>query len=275
MISPVLRKESQGNANAGGGGSGDSKQQAVIASTSKCQRKDKQCLYPGDLLPFTRKPLVLVIDSENSHIFSELLPNTSNNLFTAPTLILMSPTEVPALLHETQPPGSGSLFTHFLHSPFSAFANVCQITKVTKSKWNSGQEIIGRFMTEAARLYVESSATPGTGSATTVSGLGHHHHNHNNTGLEFFSDEFLRVLILRFIFCETVLRMHKAFQYSSRCFPRSQPNLVNQIKLGGGAAAFGKLQNIASELVRLLGVDDFFTVTSGGESTAPSNYDQL
>jgi len=26
-------------------------------------------LYPGDLIPFTRKPLFLIIDSDNSHAF--------------------------------------------------------------------------------------------------------------------------------------------------------------------------------------------------------------
>lgn len=30
---------------------------------------DSSNLYPGDLIPFTRKPLFLIIDSDNSHAF--------------------------------------------------------------------------------------------------------------------------------------------------------------------------------------------------------------
>ena len=65
-------------------------------------------------------------------------------------------------------------------------------------------------MAEAARVCVESFDGVRVSGAGTVT----HHFPHSTStcGLEFFSDEFLRVLILRFIFCEIVLRLHKDFQ---------------------------------------------------------------
>lgn len=37
--------------------------------------KDTHCIYPGDLYPFLRKPLFLIIDSANSAIFQVIIKN--------------------------------------------------------------------------------------------------------------------------------------------------------------------------------------------------------
>lgn len=34
--------------------------------------KEQHCLYPGDLYPFTRRPLFLIIDSDNSFVFQHI-----------------------------------------------------------------------------------------------------------------------------------------------------------------------------------------------------------
>lgn len=56
--------------------------------------KDLQVLHPGDLYPFTRRPMVIIVDSDNSFIFSDM-----PRLFGQPLIILMSPMELPANLY--------------------------------------------------------------------------------------------------------------------------------------------------------------------------------
>lgn len=55
------------------------------------QVKELNCLYPGDLIPFMRKPLFLIVDSDNSWVFQSV-----PILFGQPLVILMSPQDVPS-----------------------------------------------------------------------------------------------------------------------------------------------------------------------------------
>jgi hypothetical protein len=55
------------------------------------QVKELNCLYPGDLIPFMRKPLFLIVDSDNSWVFQSV-----PQLFGQPLVILMSPQDVPS-----------------------------------------------------------------------------------------------------------------------------------------------------------------------------------
>lgn len=48
-------------------------------------------LYPGDLIPFVRKPLFLIVDSDNSWVFQSV-----PQLFGQPLVVLMSPQDVPS-----------------------------------------------------------------------------------------------------------------------------------------------------------------------------------
>lgn len=34
--------------------------------------KEPHCLYPGDLYPFTRRPLFIIVDSDNSFVFQHV-----------------------------------------------------------------------------------------------------------------------------------------------------------------------------------------------------------
>ncbi len=65
-------------------------------------------LYPGDLFPFTRRPLFLVVDSDNSSAFASLCQNSNTSSpygggggggggsgFEQPLVVLMSPQETP------------------------------------------------------------------------------------------------------------------------------------------------------------------------------------
>lgn len=56
--------------------------------------KEQQVLHPGDLYAFTRRPMFLIIDSDNSYIFQNMPRH-----FGQPLVILMSPVELPPSLH--------------------------------------------------------------------------------------------------------------------------------------------------------------------------------
>jgi Protein SCAI len=123
-------------------------------------------LYPGDLYPFTRRPLFLVIDSDNSFVFQHM-----PRYFGQPLVILMSPQDIPApfigIVQLIQDPNhcqpikesiadhqhNGNLFTLFLHSPLTAFCYICNIMTVPIHLWERCQTFIDRFVTEASRLF--------------------------------------------------------------------------------------------------------------------------
>lgn len=54
--------------------------------------KDIHSIFPGDIYPFLRKPLFLIIDSNNSIAFQNM-----PNLFGQPFLSLLSPIKLPTI----------------------------------------------------------------------------------------------------------------------------------------------------------------------------------
>lgn len=119
---------------------------------------------------------------------------------------------------------NGSLFTLFLHSPLTAFCLICNILTVKMHLWERANSYVDRFITEASRLFT-SKVKPG--KHTTL-------RNTNDNKLiyvffkyikysviisdvsyiQFFGDDFLRLLLLRYVFCHVVLRHHRAFNVS-------------------------------------------------------------
>ncbi|KAJ8866266.1 hypothetical protein PR048_032109 [Dryococelus australis] len=145
-------------------------------------------LYPGDLHPFTRKPLFIIVDSDNSFVFQNI-----PRYFGQPLVVLMSPQDVPPVFQDQQ--HNGNLFTLFLHSPLTAFCFICNILSVPIHLWERCQSYIDRFVTEASRLFTRCRIDPAY--------------------LQFFGDDFLRLLLLRYIFCDVVLHLHRAFKVSA------------------------------------------------------------
>ena len=74
------------------------------------------CLYPEDLLVYTRKHLFLIVDSDNSEAFDNL-----PTVFGKQVICLLSPKEQPL---EFETSKSGNLFTLFLSDPITAFCFV-------------------------------------------------------------------------------------------------------------------------------------------------------
>jgi hypothetical protein len=67
-----------------------------ITSTTNptASTKDINNIFPGDLYPFLRKPLFLIIDSNNSIVFQNM-----PNLFGQPFISLLSPIKLPTVFH--------------------------------------------------------------------------------------------------------------------------------------------------------------------------------
>ncbi|XP_015430047.1 PREDICTED: protein SCAI isoform X2 [Dufourea novaeangliae] len=157
--------------------------------------KEPHCLYPGDLYPFTRKPLFVVVDSDNSFVFQQI-----PRYFGQPLMVLMSPQDTPQTLRDLR--HGGSLFTLFLHAPLAAFCLICNIGSLAVHHWERCQRYIERFLIEACQLVTRSRCE------TSV--------------LQFFGDDFLRLLLVRYVFCDVVLNLHRAFrgrQQRPRCHP--------------------------------------------------------
>lgn len=94
------------------------------------------CLHPADLVPFTRKPLFLIVDSNNSTEFRNM-----PNVFDQPVMCLMSPVEYPSSVQDKSE--IGSLFTLFLHTPLLGFCSVSDIGNLDQQKWDACVQKIG------------------------------------------------------------------------------------------------------------------------------------
>lgn len=180
----------------------NSKREPDLSSGAKqCNghTKEMHCLYPGDLMPFVRKPLFLIVDSDNSWVFQSV-----PQLFGQPLVVLMSPQDVPAQYQDLHP--KGGLLTLFLHSPLTAVCVLGKIGDIPYHLWETGQAFVDRFLAEASRLL------------TRAKGL-------ESSYVAFLGDDFLRLLVLRFVFCCVALRLHRAFKHWPALQPRCQPPL--------------------------------------------------
>lgn len=189
-------------------------------------QKEMHCLHPGDLFPFTRKPLFVIVDSSNSASFKNF-----TNLFGQPLVCLLSPAVYPKSVQDQSQ--RGSLFTLFLYSPLLAFSSVCGLSSLTRGLWERAQELLHTIYRNIAQLLTQSR-------------------NIDQAFLQFFGDEFLRLLLIRFVFCSATLRLHKLFR-ESRSFPDSYPELPKQDTVESAL-----LQKLILELATMLDVQSLF-----------------
>ncbi|XP_040180811.1 protein SCAI isoform X2 [Rana temporaria] len=195
--------------------------------------KEMHCLHPGDLYPFTRKPLFIIVDSSNSVAYKNF-----TNLFGQPLVCLLSPTAYPKALQDLSE--RGSLFTLFLNNPLMAFLFISGLSSMRKGLWDKCQEHLRKINRDIAQLLTHSRSI-------------------DQAFLQFFGDEFLRLLLTRFIFCSATLRMHKSFK-ETRNYPETYPplprdELVENIHL----------QKQILELASILDVRNLFLETTMDE----------
>ncbi|XP_015681614.1 protein SCAI [Protobothrops mucrosquamatus] len=111
--------------------------------------KEMHCLHPGDLYPFTRKPLFVIVDSSNSVAYKNF-----TNLFGQPLVCLLSPTTYPKALQDQSQ--RGSLFTFFLNNPLMAFLFVSGLSSMRKGLWDKCHDYLRKINRDIAQLLTHS-----------------------------------------------------------------------------------------------------------------------
>ncbi|KAG0265785.1 hypothetical protein DFQ27_000358 [Actinomortierella ambigua] len=119
-------------------------------NTDPEQQSISHTLHPGDLLPFTRKPMFLIVDSNNSTAFADM-----PRVFNHPFMSLLSPIEYPPTVATSSQ--IGGLFTLFLHAPLLAFSHICGIEQISPDTWEQCSGLILQAEAKVAELMAAAS----------------------------------------------------------------------------------------------------------------------
>ncbi|EPZ35312.1 hypothetical protein ROZALSC1DRAFT_27090 [Rozella allomycis CSF55] len=196
----------------------------ISTSTKKDQVKSiKECLHLTDIVPFTRKPLVLIADSNVSNAYSSF-----TSPFDSPTLFLLSPTKVSE--HLKDPSVSGNLFTLFLLNPILAICMVCNISEIQADIWAKAKEEIQNSEISIINALKESNDI------------------HNNIKV-FLNDEFLSRIISRFVFSKVLLSLSSKFNGDPCLLPNSVPHIPDSFYSGiiGTVKSLLIIMNVADQ----------------------------
>ncbi|KAJ3176095.1 hypothetical protein HDU87_005470 [Geranomyces variabilis] len=190
------------------------------------------CLHPNDLLPFTRKPLFVIVDSTNSVAFKDF-----PRVFSQSVAFLMSPSEYPASIRDNTQ--IGSLFTLFLTTPVKAFAFVSDVTEVGRDTWETCLRLVRETEAIISDLLDDEAAL-------------------DPAHKRFLQDDFLRQFLIRYVLCTGILHAHTSFkdpQHFPSCFPPLAPSL----------AAAPELTAKLRDLVAAAGVSGLYEFPKGKE----------
>jgi hypothetical protein len=196
------------------------------------------CIFPSDLIPFTRRPLFIVIDSDCSEAFKVIhgaeKVERAAMLLSATNSIPISPTDSPR-----QP--SGSLFTVFLTAPLQAFLLLLGF---------SGSESEMDTYHNAEKLLSSSLNDWGTALATSDT--------LDPVWAQILTDPFLRRLLLRFLFCRAVLTLYKPTFNKKDFHPDCLPPMPQSFVPTCHAA-----QTLILQIAEIFGVTDRFVFSEG------------
>ncbi|XP_050684185.1 protein SCAI isoform X2 [Leptidea sinapis] len=179
----------------------DSRESRASQPQTISRGKDHALLYPGDLNPFTRRPLFIIIESNCSH----LMQNISHH-FNQPLVILLSAQELPSCLNDRN--YQGNLLTLFLHNPLMGFCASCELYSIEEAVYNTCYGFVLDFLFQCAQLILRVRI--------------------DTNFFAFLGDDFLKIIILRFIFCECSLRLNRNFR-SRNHLVRSVPSLPDEL----------------------------------------------
>ncbi|XP_065874403.1 uncharacterized protein [Euphorbia lathyris] len=161
-------------------------------------------ICPADIIPFTRRPLFIIIDSDSSHAFKVLHGAERGE----PAALLLSPLK-PSFrsLRRFDSIQNGSQFTLFLTAPLQAFCHLVGLTspEVDTDMYNEAEDILSNAFSKWEVILCTSK-------------------NLDLVWAQVLSDPFLRRIILRFIFCRVVLSVFCSLtedreQYLPVCLP--------------------------------------------------------
>ncbi|KAJ2597673.1 hypothetical protein GGF39_002954 [Coemansia sp. RSA 1721] len=154
-------------------------------------------LHPADLIPYTRKPFFLIVESTSSAAYKNI-----PNLFNQPLLCLLSPSSYPITSN------SGSIYTFFLHSPVTAFCIISHISTVSKTKWKELQSLFDQFEDRVFELLNQHVVDPNV--------------------RRFLFDDFLSQVMVRHVVCCVVLHLHNGFTRPEH-FPQAAPDRFRKV----------------------------------------------
>ncbi|EOA32713.1 hypothetical protein CARUB_v10016016mg [Capsella rubella] len=192
-------------------------------------------IYPSDLVPFTRKPLFIIIDSDNSIVFKNICGAEKGE----PAALLLSPSHAPPLISadfSRQP--SGSLFTIFLTAPVQAF---CLLSGI------SGSDMETDIFIKAEKL-MSSSMNEWASTLATSDTL-------HPVWSQILKDPFLRRLLLRFIFCRAVLALYTPVLNNQQNQPECFPSLPDSL-----APTSPAVQTAVLQMANVFGATSKFTL---------------
>ncbi|XP_041005354.1 protein SCAI-like [Juglans microcarpa x Juglans regia] len=190
-------------------------------------------LYPGDIIPFTRRPLFLIIDSDNSHAF-KVLHGAERGETAA---LLLSPLR-PAFKNTSDVDLSqnGSQFTFFLTAPLPAFCQMLGISSFDTDTdvYNNAEDILSTAFSEWEVILCTSTSV-------------------DIVWAQVLNDPFIRRLILRFIFCRAVLSFFCHLEDIDQYVPVCLPHLPSSV-----APSSDVVRSSVHRLAKHLGVAGHF-----------------
>ncbi|XP_055817683.1 uncharacterized protein LOC129886840 isoform X1 [Solanum dulcamara] len=162
-------------------------------------------IYPCDLLPFTRRPLFLVIDSDISKAFTFLSGSEKGE---SVAMLLSPAVSLPISTVDSSRQPSGSSFTGFLTIPLQAFILMLGFTgsDIDMDMYDKADKLLSSSLNEWGLLLAASD-------------------NLNPVWAQTLGDPFLRRLILRFIFCRAVLVLYAPTFNKTDFLPECIPSL--------------------------------------------------
>jgi hypothetical protein len=175
-------------------------------------------VYPGDLIPFTRRPLFLIIDSCNAHAFKSIHGEEKGEtaaMLLSPTLRSPVTPTTGSGVDRTRQQNNGNQFTMFLTTPLQAFCFL-----IGRASYDFDTD---KYM-EAEKLLSLSLSEL---EATLITSAGLH-----LVWVEALGDPFLRRFLLRFIFCRAVLALFKPNSQNDEFTPTCVPSLPESINPG-------------------------------------------
>ncbi|KAL7258442.1 hypothetical protein ACSBR1_004549 [Camellia fascicularis] len=199
------------------------------------------CIYPCDFIPFTRRPLLLVVESDNSKAFKAINGAEKGE----PAALLLSPSSSSIMPHP-----NGSLFTSFLTAPLQAFCLLLGISGSDSETdtCNKAENLLSSLLNDWGMTLAASDTL-------------------DPVWAQVLSDPFLRRLLLRFIFCRTVLTLYAPTFNKKEFLPECMPCLPEAVLPLAATSQTGILQ-----IANLFGATNSFIFSEG--ITLPESNDE-
>ncbi|CAL5340457.1 protein SCAI [Camellia sinensis] len=199
------------------------------------------CIYPCDFIPFTRRPLLLVVESDNSTAFKAINGAEKGE----PAALLLSPSSSSIMPHP-----NGSLFTSFLTAPLQAFCLLLGISGSDSETdtCNKAENLLSSLLNDWGMTLAASDTL-------------------DPVWAQVLSDPFLRRLLLRFIFCRAVLTLYAPTFNKKEFLPECIPCLPEAVLPLAATSQTAILQ-----IANLFGATNSFIFSEG--ITLPESNDE-